>query len=55
MLPAIQLSDTTNRVVSFAWSVPDNGGSEVIGYEVYYKLQSEFNYTELVGVTSNLN
>jgi hypothetical protein len=55
MSPVIQTEDTSNTQISFEWSEPDNGGSAVTGYIVYFKKVDDQDYQLLVGGTSNFN
>lgn len=55
MDPVIQTEDTSNTQISFAWSEPDNGGSPVTGYIVYFKKLDDEEYQLLVGGASNFN
>jgi hypothetical protein len=41
--------ETTNEVIHLKWTEPDNGGSPVLGYIVYYKQVGDSEFTELVG------
>ena len=55
MNPVTQTEDTSNTQISFEWSEPDNGGSPVTGYIVYFKKVDDEAYQLLVGGTSNFN
>ena len=55
MQPVVQTSDTTNTQISFESTEPDNGGSLVTGYIVYFKKLDDNDYIELVGGKSNFN
>jgi hypothetical protein len=49
MLTCTQMSETTNTVVAFEWQVPDNGGSEIIGYLIQVKhTPGQEEYVELI-------
>ena len=37
------------KLIHLEWIAPDNGGSEILGYIIYYKLFSASLYEELVG------
>ena len=43
----VQLDATSNKVVAFAWTVPDNGGSEVLDYLIFAKINDEQEYWQL--------
>lgn len=32
MLTCTQMPETSNKVVAFEWSIPDDGGSQILGY-----------------------
>ena len=55
MTSIVQSEDTTNTQLSFEWTEPDNGGSPVTGYIVYFKKSDDNDYIELVGGKSNFN
>lgn len=55
MNPVVQTEDTSNTQISFEWSEPDNGGSPVTGYIVYFKKVDDEEYQLLVGGASNFN
>jgi hypothetical protein len=52
MQACLQVSDTTNTVVSFEWTEPDNGGSDILGYVIASKFIGEEDFVELA---SNYN
>jgi len=53
--PVVQAEETSNTQISFEWTEPDNGGSPVTGYILYYKMLEDEDYIELVGGKSNFN
>ena len=44
--------DNSNNLIHLQWLEPDNGGSNIIGYIVYYKKIEDLNYQNLVGEDS---
>jgi hypothetical protein len=43
----VQLDATSNKVVAFAWTEPDNGGSQVLDYLIFAKIDDEQEYWQL--------
>lgn len=55
MQAVIQGYETTNTVIHLQWLEPEQGGSQILGYIVYYKLVGDSIYEELVGEVSGYN
>ena len=53
MLPIVQGGDTTNILIALEWFEPDNGGTAILGYIIYYKRVEDNEYVELLGETSS--
>jgi hypothetical protein len=49
MLPIVDGDETTNLMIHLEWAEPDDGGSQVLGYIIYYKKVTDADYVELVG------
>ena len=49
MLPIVDGAETTNLLIHLEWAEPDDGGSQVLGYIIYYKKVTDADFVELVG------
>lgn len=46
---------TSYKLIHLEWTPPDNGGSDILSYIIYYKLFNLPDYEELVGEVSGFD